>query len=96
MASLHAIQSGHWCHICGGYIKGTIEKMREIALSRNGKCLSDKYNDSKTKLKWECHKGHIWEATPSDIKQGHWCPVCGNKQKGKRKYKEFPHKQQFL
>jgi hypothetical protein len=30
-----------------------------------------------TPLKWQCHKGHEFEATPYLIlKAGHWCPVC--------------------
>lgn len=25
---------------------------------------------------WECSHGHQWAASPSNIKAGHWCPVC--------------------
>ena len=62
--------------------KLTIEKMKDIAESRKGKCLSEKYINSVTKLKWHCIEGHIWSARPSDIQREHWCPQCGNKRKG--------------
>ncbi len=51
--------------------------MREMASERKGKCLSKKYTNAMTKLKWQCQKGHIWEATPYSIKsRKSWCPVC--------------------
>ncbi len=56
-----------------------IDDMRKAAVFRGGKCLSEsmKKGDLYTKLKWQCHDGHIFEATPyAVIKAGHWCPVC--------------------
>jgi hypothetical protein len=43
---------------------------------RKGNCLSDKYYNRDTKLKWICEKSHIWEARPEDVLRGTWCPVC--------------------
>ena len=31
---------------------------------------------SKVKIKWQCEKGHIWEATPSSRIRGSGCPEC--------------------
>lgn len=56
----------------------TIEEMRKIAKSRGGKCLSKKYVNGRTLLKWECEVGHKWEATPGNIKSGKWCRKCGH------------------
>jgi hypothetical protein len=57
--------------------KLTIQEMQNLAKSRGGRCLSKKYVDNKTKLKWQCSKGHLWEARPHDIKDGNtWCPIC--------------------
>jgi len=53
--------------------------MHDLAKSKLGKCLSKKYVDSSTKLEWECKEGHIWEAIPSNVKKGHWCPKCSFK-----------------
>lgn len=66
-----------WCPTCSGLVKGTIGEMYKIAESKGGKCLSDKYVNNKTKLKWQCLNGHTWYATPRDIKHSDsWCPDC--------------------
>lgn len=71
--------------------KGTIKEMREIAKSRNGKCLSIKYINRLTKLTWQCDKKHIWTSTPAVvIKDGCWCPICATKIKSER-MKEHAH-----
>src|SRR3989339_104213 len=75
------IKSGKWCPKCAyEYIaslrRGNISDMDEIAKRRGGKCLSDKYINVDTKLKWQCQNGHTWEAIPSSIKRGSWCPKC--------------------
>jgi hypothetical protein len=57
--------------------KLTIKKMQTLASSRGGKCLSIDYIDNKTKLQWQCAKGHKWRSTAISVKNtGHWCPVC--------------------
>ena len=56
--------------------KLTLEDMHALAKQRGGQCLSTKYINSRTKLTWKCDKGHIWKATQSNIKNGHWCPIC--------------------
>lgn len=50
--------------------------MREHAKSKGGLCLSEKYTNSKTHLTWQCKKGHVWNATSSNILRGKWCPQC--------------------
>jgi hypothetical protein len=75
-------QMNTWCPECSGYKKLTIEEMQEIARSRGGKCLSEEYTNSRTKLLWECSKGHVWWTTPHEIKTHNtWCPECYNKNK---------------
>lgn len=80
-APLNTIKNGHWCLICSGKEKGTIEEMREIAESKGGKCLSKDYVNIRTKLKWQCKNRHIWEATPGSIKKGNWCVECSGRKK---------------
>jgi len=59
--------------------KLTIEGMQTLASKRGGKCLSKKYINTDTKLKWRCEKGHLWESTAYHIKnRGQWCPTCGH------------------
>ena len=61
--------------------KLTIEEMQEIAKSRGGKCLSKEYVNNYNKLKWQCAKGHIWEAVPYNVKRGCWCLICSGNMK---------------
>ena len=68
---------GTWCPSCAGNARSSIEEMQALAAKKGGKCLSTQYINSKTKLKWQCAEGHIWEARPNDIKHGGtWCPEC--------------------
>ena len=55
--------------------------MQNLAKKRGGKCLSSKYYNIDTKLKWVCEKGHTWNAIPYTIKKGTWCPNCVGKNK---------------
>ena len=75
-ATPSAIKQGSWCPTCAGNAKPTIEDMQKVANKRGGRCLSDIYLNSQTKLQWECGEGHQWEAVPSGIKKGTWCPKC--------------------
>ena len=52
------------------------EDMQEIAASRGGRCLSNRYECYPVKLKWQCARLHVWLATAMQIKKGHWCPFC--------------------
>jgi nucleoside-diphosphate-sugar epimerase len=63
--------------------KPTIEldlaDIRAAAEFRGGECLSTAMikGDLFTPLKWQCHQGHVFKATPNLIlKAGHWCPEC--------------------
>jgi len=72
---------GTWCPECSSN-KLTIKEMQELAKSRGGKCLSEKYIGNHNKLKWQCSKGHEWEAAPNHIKNsGTWCPKCASPKK---------------
>ena len=73
---------GSWCRECAGLKKQDIKKMKELAASRGGKCLSTKYKNANSKLEWQCEKGHRWWAKPGAVKFGSWCPECRGKPKG--------------
>lgn len=72
----HVIHGKSWCPACVNRVPRTIEEMRKIANSRGGECLSDNIVNVDTHLKWKCGKGHMWNATPSSIIGGTWCPNC--------------------
>jgi hypothetical protein len=66
-----------WCGKCAGVAKLTIEEMKDIAISRNGECLSDVYINCNEDLEWKCAKGHKWFASAGNIKNGEsWCAEC--------------------
>jgi len=77
-ASPSNIKAGKWCPKCAHNVKLTINEMQKLAELKGGKCLSDKYKNSQSKLKWQCKEGHIWEGEPSRIKANHWCPYCAH------------------
>jgi thiol-disulfide isomerase/thioredoxin len=57
--------------------KLSIDIAREIAVQRKGECLSTKYINCDSKLKWRCYYGHEWAARLGSIKYtGSWCPKC--------------------
>lgn len=70
----HMRSVGSWCPHCSGRAKMTIEQMQELAKKKGGVCLSKKYVNSHSKLKWQCDKGHKWMAEASHILAGRWCP----------------------
>jgi hypothetical protein len=73
---------GTWCPYCARKAKLTIQEMRQIAIARDGKCLSDNYINGSTKLRWQCRSGHEWLATPDNVKNGEsWCPICAQRTK---------------
>jgi len=78
--TLSMIKQGTWCPYCAKVAKLTIEEMQSLAAKHGGRCLSDKYINSSSKLSWECKEGHIFEISPSHIKTSKsWCPICGYK-----------------
>lgn len=82
------ILGGCWCPRCSGVEKYTIERLQELAHKRGGYCLSKKYVDTHSKLRWKCSVGHEWETASAHIICGKWCPVCGTRRSSaaKRKY----------
>jgi predicted metal-binding protein len=87
----YSVKGGSWCPVCArnkaaDEQRGTIESMQQLAIAQKGKCLSKIYLTNKKPLQWQCEEKHKWNATPSSIKFGTWCPVCAAKNRGiKRK-----------
>jgi len=80
-ASPQKISLGRWCPKCSvieraNKKRGNIEEMQKLALNKGGICLSTEYIGCDDKLNWQCKQKHSWQATPSSIKNGTWCPTC--------------------
>ena len=76
------IQQGRWCPHCAGNQLKTLKDMQILASENGGRCLSDTYINSRTKLLWKCRSGHRWWAAPDIIQQGRWCEICRRRSKG--------------
>lgn len=76
------IKSGTWCPECkperigDSNRKHSIKSMSLIASSKGGRFLSREFISVNLKCEWECQSGHRWQATPSDVIKGTWCPIC--------------------
>lgn len=76
------IKNGRWCPICSYNDKKlTLESIQALAVEKGGKCLSEKYINSRTKMEFECADGHRFERIPKDITRGRWCQDCGMNKK---------------
>jgi hypothetical protein len=77
-ASLNEVKdAGRWCPTCAGNQRLDISVARQVALEKGGKCLSDTYVNSISRLEWICKFGHIWSATLNSVKDRKtWCPRC--------------------
>lgn len=82
-ASLREVRGGAWCPHCFEERRKqknyNISVMHKWAKKFEGVCLSQTYLGYSTNLEWQCNLGHIWEAPPCAVNEGHWCPDCSNK-----------------
>lgn len=66
-----------------GKSKLTYETIKEAFDNRGCNLLSTVYVNCRTKLDYECSKGHIHSISWDSFKQGHGCPVCAGQGKPK-------------
>lgn len=64
-----------WCPYCAGKVV-TYAEMQELAKTRGGSVVSEKYEGDAVPIRWRCAVGHQWDARPGAIKRGSWCPQC--------------------
>ncbi|MBU4348312.1 zinc-ribbon domain-containing protein, partial [Patescibacteria group bacterium] len=85
-----------WCPKCAKVLPHTLKEMQEIAKKRGGKCLSKKYINAKEKLKWQCKKGHKWEAFGDNIiNKNSWCPKCAIKRRANKQKDSIENMQEI-
>jgi hypothetical protein len=72
------IERSHWCPFCARVARLTLHELQRIAGQKGGQCLSLEYLSSSRPLQWKCALGHEWQARPSSVKAGSWCPVCAH------------------
>lgn len=64
------------CPFCSGFIKKSINEVREIIESEGYKLLSDEYKNVHTKLLVQCKKRHQYKVSFHSWLQGSRCPYC--------------------
>jgi hypothetical protein len=78
-SSFNNVKRKSWCPECHGNKKKDIKFCKEIAKTRGGLCLSDRYINSDERMLWQCQKGHRWRASLSNlISAKSWCPYCSH------------------
>lgn len=79
-ARFQIIKQGGWCPQCIKHRKKELilEDIKEIVAKKGYKCLSKEYINDYTKLEFKCSQGHIWMASPNNIKQGSGCRKCAD------------------
>lgn len=54
-----------------------LQKIHEVAKSKEGYCLNTEYKGSEYKYTLQCSKSHIWKAKYNNVvHNGTWCPRC--------------------
>jgi len=75
----HIKNRKQWCPKCAGVAKPEFNDVEIEIENRQGKLITTKYVNSKTKLEIICKNGHSFKMTYSNIiYKNQWCPRCSN------------------
>lgn len=82
----------NWCGKCNTTERSRkrevkmLGKIHQYAEEKDGKFLSDTYQNPETTLKFMCSKGHVWETKAHNIVFSQsWCPECNMERLRNRK-----------
>ncbi len=87
-ARFNNIQQGKGCPYCAGVFPKTVNDYHILAKERSFIWLGPEVPTVLTKTRWQCSKGHRWEAVYSSIQQGTGCPAC-SQSKGEEAILDF-------
>ena len=77
--SPNVVKSGRcWCEKCT-ILDGRetmLDKLKSIARSKKGKCLSNTYLNKHSKIRFRCSEGHEFSSSANFLSYGHWCAAC--------------------
>ena len=65
-----------WCCVCSGKARIGREVITASADRWGGALYSQTVRGMHHEVLWLCGVGHLFKATPSNVKFGHWCPMC--------------------
>ncbi len=86
--SVGSLEKGAWCVLCA-HAKHSkrmaapdgMNRMRNVARSHGGKCLTKVYTKLSDRYRFRCAEGHEWETVGLEVMRGAWCRICSNQQK---------------
>jgi hypothetical protein len=65
------------------WLKLTLDIAKNIAIEKNGTCVSSVYLNANSPLDWKCEKGHTFKASLHEVKnKNSWCKDCYNLRRG--------------
>jgi hypothetical protein len=79
------VRRGTWCPKCSQTVRGTLDGIQAMAVSRGGKCRTKRWDNHKVPLDFTCAKGHEFRLLPAQVRTGVWCPKCKQPSRGKAK-----------
>ena len=77
-ASPGNVLAGTGCAICSGNLQLTTKIVND-RIAYRGIVLLDQYINNKTKLRFRCREGHVWETAPSNVLSGRGCHTCADR-----------------
>lgn len=91
---------GDWCPVCAGRYGDFQEKYRHIIEDINNGIMFSPYIKANVHITCACHKGHVFDMTPSNLLAGKWCSDCqmSHGEKAIQYYLDkhkIPHKTQY-
>lgn len=90
-----AVTRGKWCRQCrNDEQRLKPSDIQASAKANGGRCLNvEAFKTVRSRLSWECHRGHVWQTMVRSVRAGRWCPDCANmdkisnrKSKARRRY----------
>lgn len=89
-ANWYGLTHNSWCGACKGSLPHDLKWAQDLAASRGGLCLASTYQNSNTKMEWQCGNGHRWFAKANAIQQGKWCLLCSRQSRSKKSCQSSP------
>lgn len=83
--SINSLSCGRGCPECAKFKRSAWKKwsneefLTKLSELNNGIIPLEEYKSAKTKMRFACKFGHIWETKPQNVINGHDCPYCAGK-----------------
>lgn len=69
------VKCGTWCPTCASRRTCNTD-FQAMAAQHGGNYLSFSFDGQRKIHRWRCAEGHVWKASPRQVRAGIWCPEC--------------------